>query len=143
VTPRVVRWLALLALLLCGCAESFTSRLRVAVKTPPAPGCASQGADVYASARPLAGASVFFGCPAILQPGRVRLGKTNERGEFLYKEWGGINIHDGCDIWVEKEGYEPQQFAVHDVCVRFVNDLAVHCEGVMLTVEMRPAARRR
>ena len=81
---------------------------------------------------------MFFDCPAILHPGRNRLGTTDARGEFLYKEWGGINIHDDCELFVEKDGYVPRRYAVHDVCVRFVDDLARHCEAVMLTVDLRP-----
>ncbi len=127
----LLRAFCLLMLSAGTCGASCTSRLDVKALSP-----ASQSGS---AAVPVAGASVYFDCPALIHKGRVRLGITDEQGIYRYEEWGGINIHDGCDIWVEKEGYAPQKFAVHDVCSRFVDDLARHCESVKLVVEMHKA----
>lgn len=86
---------------------------------------------------PIAGASVYFDCPSVIKPGRVLLGTTNAEGIYIYNEFGGINIHDGCEFWVEKDGYVPLHYAVHDVCTRFIDDLARHCESVKVEADLQ------
>lgn len=132
--PRsgLVRALGLILLVLATMGASCTSRLDVNALTVLD---SADGAGGHKE--PVALAAVFFECPAIIHPGRVRLGFTDEQGHFYYEEWGGINIHDGCDIYVEKEGYEPLKFAVRDVCTHFIEDLARHCEMVKIRADMR------
>lgn len=118
--------LLILGVLACGCA-SGDMHVQARVTS----------AACGAAETPASGASVVMACPQVLKAsGRSELGKTDGRGELtldepLFGRW----IHDGCDLVVEKPGYEPKRFHVANVCKRYS---ANHCTQAVVIATMTP-----
>lgn len=124
---------ALLALLgaglLGGCVTSGT---RIQAKVAMAdPACGAPAA----APQPLAGASVAMMCPQVIKAsGASIFGRTDARGELDFKEpVFGRWIHDGCEIIVERPGFEEARFPVAQVCAEYEGN---HCIRAVIHAEL-------
>ena len=88
-------------------------------------------------ATPVADATVSMDCPQVIKAsGASVLGKTDARGQFALDEpLLGRWLHDGCEIVIEKQGFEPERLPVASVCEAYsVN----HCTNAVVSAELTP-----
>lgn len=118
------------ALALSACGDPGI-HVRGQVKTAPDPCRKAQG-EVYASTGPIVGAAVRLRCP---ERPIADLATTDATGQFEYMSLGLMDMK--CAVLVEKEGYQPQAFALEDICVLhpFSDTL---CSRVSIQAELAP-----
>ena len=105
--------------------------LRVSVRST-AP-CASPTGPAYGTEPSVTGAQVTLSCP---DEKEAVIGTTDATGQFAVLYAGLMDA--ACSVTVRKPGYEPQTFAVDELCVRRRSPTT--CAGVVITADLSPQA---
>jgi hypothetical protein len=117
-----------------GCASKSMQVQATVTAAAPARGATGEPA----AAQPLEGASISMDCPQVIKgSGSSLLGRTDSQGELRFEEPAlGRWIHNGCDLVVEKPGYQTKRFAVASVCTAYELN---HCVRAVVAAEMDSA----
>jgi len=94
-------------------------------------------AQASAATQPVARAKVSIFCPQVIKADSpYPIGETDDQGQLLFREPAlGRWISDGCDIIVEKAGYQAKRVNVADVCVEH---WATRCVRAVIAANLDP-----
>lgn len=105
--------------------------LRVSVRSTAS--CASPASSANGRGPSVAGAQVTLSCP---DEKEAVLGTTDASGQFAVL-YAGL-MEAACSVTVRKPGYEPQRFAVDELCLG--RRSPKYCYGVVITADLSPQA---
>lgn len=90
-----------------------------------------------AATQPVARAKVSIFCPQVIKADSAYpIGETDDQGQLQFREPAlGRWISDGCDIIVEKPGYQAKRVNVADVCVEH---WATRCVRAVIAANLDP-----